>query len=147
MAARTPASSSSRGNGEESYQRAGSPVDIQIQSGSPTSANADVPVGDSVSMQRVPPIRNVSVKNKSKVRRRRARRVDTSKPGNIVGKIRMMRDSRNLRFRDLHHPPDPTVVIIFVLFVGFLTFFHLYLRPKFFSNENVRRSYTEHSDL
>ena len=63
--------------------------------------------------------------------------IDTSQPGNIAGKLRMMKDSRNLRFRQLHHPPDPTVVIIFVLFISTLAIFHLYIRPKYFSASSV----------
>ncbi len=119
-------------------------MDIQVRSGSPTSDSAAIPEGSRVPLTHVPPQRKIfkpvqKVKRgvTTTTRRRRRKRIDTSQPGNIAGKLRMMKDSRNLRFRQLHHPPDPTVVIIFVLFISTLAIFHLYIRPKYFSASSV----------
>lgn len=52
-----------------------------------------------------------------RVRAAPGRHVDTTELGNIGPKIRMLRNSKNLRFRELYKPPDPTVLIIFTVSV------------------------------
>ena len=48
----------------------------------------------------------------STVRQKRVK-VDPSSIGNFGKKIKALRNSKNLRFKELYHPPDPVVVIIF----------------------------------
>ena len=58
--------------------------------------------------------KNVSRDDNYKPKRRG---VDPSSMGNIKGKLRMLSDSRNLRFRKLYKKPDPKVMWIFLAMV------------------------------
>ena len=55
--------------------------------------------------------KNVSQDDNYKTKRRT---VDPSSLGNIKGKLRMLTDSRNLRFRKLYKSPNPKVMWIFL---------------------------------
>jgi hypothetical protein len=67
------------------------------------------------------PIQRVRRKKKKNVSRDdkpvKRKVVDPTSIGNIKGKLRMLSDSRNLRFRKLYKPPEQKVVWIFIAMV------------------------------
>ncbi len=58
-------------------------------------------------------------------RAKKPRKVDVTRMGNIGAKVRMLKDSRNLRFKELYKPPDPVVAIVFlVTVIAFIVIFN-----------------------
>ena len=58
----------------------------------------------------------------------------TGNLGNIGKKVKLLRKSKNLRFKKLYHPPDPLVLGIFVsICIFFIVFFNFYMpeAPKY----------------
>ena len=72
--------------------------------------------------------------------------VNPQKMGNIGKKVRALRKNKNLRFKELYHPPDPCVLSIFCFVCAFFViFFHFFLPQPNTSYRNVKANV--HSEL
>ena len=74
------------------------------------------------------PINSVEASEMSTVRQKRVK-VDPSSIGNFGKKIKALRNSKNLRFKEIYHPPDPVVVIIFCSVCFSLYIYLTYFAP------------------
>ena len=97
---------------------------------------------DDVSEERLEEIVNIELRRK---KMRKFGGVNPQKMGNIGKKVRALRKSKNLRFKELYHPPNPYVLTIFCSVCAFFIIFFHFFMPQ--PNTNYRVKSSPHSEL
>jgi hypothetical protein len=88
--------------------------DNQSQSNTTAAGTSSSPTANMPDNAPKPRRRKKNVSRSDDYKPAKRYRTDPTKLGNIKGKLRMLNDSRNLRFRKLYKPPNPYVVWIFI---------------------------------